>query len=251
VLVTYSEMVSELSATNLSNYSIVANATGSPVPISGASLQANGSNVVLTTSTLPGGATFTLTINNVRDRSVAANQIAPNSTVTFNTVAGFTPVDIGTPPLAGSVTAADNGFDVSSSGADIGGSSDQLTFGYQQRTGDFDVNVRLAGLTLADIWSKAGLMARQSLNANSAYAAALSSPDSAGSFFQFRTTSGGATTNSGSAPVNYPSTWLRLQRSGSSFRGRPATASRLRALQCGNTAPPSGAVHRLSAAQGS
>jgi len=134
VLVTFSETVTELTATNLNNYSIVANAGGASVPISAASIQANASNVVLTTTTLAGNAAFTLTVSNIRDRSVAANQIADNSTITFNTVAGFTQVDIGTATLAASVTNAGNGFDVSGSGADIGGTSDQFTFGYQQRS---------------------------------------------------------------------------------------------------------------------
>ena len=40
-----------------------------------------------------------------------------------------------------------------------------------------------------------------------------------GSFFQWRSTTNGATSSAGSFPVNYPQTWLRLQRTGNTFTG--------------------------------
>lgn len=217
VLVTFSEPITELAGTNVNNYAITG--TNGPVSVLAAALQSNGSNVVLTTTTLGGGANYTLTVNGIRDRSAAGNLIAANSSTVFNTAAGFVGADIGATGVAGSVAAVTGGFDVSGGGADIGGAADQLTFGYQQRSGDFDVRARVAGLTPTDVWAKAGLMARQTLNANSAYAAALSSPGLAGAFLQSRATAGGATTSSGNQPVNYPYTWLRLQRVGSLFTG--------------------------------
>ena len=61
-------------------------------------------------------------------------------------------------------------------GADIWGTSDQFRYAYQQRTGDFDISVRVESLTQADLYSKAGLMARESLAANSRQILALVFP---------------------------------------------------------------------------
>ena len=62
-------------------------------------------------------------------------------------------------------------------------------------------------------------MVRQNLTTNGIYAAAIATPSASGCFFQSRTTAGAATTMTGYAPVNYPYTWLRLQRVGVSFAG--------------------------------
>ena len=129
----------------------------------------------------------------------------------------FTPLDIGSPGVAGSVTQAGGGYDITAGGTNVYGASDQFTFNSQPITGDFDLRVRVAGLTLADTWSKAGLMARETLVANSRYAATFATPSASGAFFQYRTNSGAAAVNNGAYPVNYPNTWLRLQRAGNLF----------------------------------
>src|SRR5207249_3062618 len=97
--------------------------------------------------------------------------------------------------------------------------SDQFSFEYVPRIGDFDVKMRLAGMTLSDSWAKAGLMARADLSATALYAASLATPANSGSFFQYRSTAGQAATTTGSSPVTYPNTWLRLQRVGNTFTG--------------------------------
>jgi len=149
---------------------------------------------------------------------VAGNQIDANSKTNFNTVAGYTQIDIGSPGISGSVTSSGGGFDVTAAGNDIGGNSDQFTFGYQQRSGDFDVKVRLQGLDLTDPWSKAGLMARQSLNANSTHAAALATPSVSGCFFEARPILGWNLCL-GQRAGELPRYWLRLKRTGSNFFG--------------------------------
>ena len=55
--------------------------------------------------------TYTLTVNNVRDRATTPNPIAPNSQATF-TATEFAPAAIGNPPLPGSVVMQTNGLDV-------------------------------------------------------------------------------------------------------------------------------------------
>src|SRR6185295_2219409 len=86
-------------------------------------------------------------------------------------------------------------------------------------TGDFDLQARVLNVAPSDAWAKAGLMARTSLDAGSLFAAALASPSVAGCFFESRSTTNGSTGTTGSFPVNYPNTWLRLQRVGSQFTG--------------------------------
>ena len=216
VHVEFSEPVSLESANFIGNYSIT-----SPVgnlTISGAVLAPNGTNVTLTTSAQTIGATYTVIVNGIHDRSVASNQIAPNSFASFTNLS-YTATDIGSPQPAGTVAVAGNGYRITVGGADIGGTNDQLTFNYQVISGDFDMKLRVEGLTGSDAWTKAGWMARESLNANSRFAAALATPGVCGAVFESRIATGLAATAAGSFPVNYPNTWLRLQRAGSTFTG--------------------------------
>ncbi|PYJ05290.1 MAG: hypothetical protein DME25_08695, partial [Verrucomicrobia bacterium] len=119
--------------------------------------------------------------------------------------------------VSGSVTAVAGGYNITAGGTNIFGAADQFTFNYELVDGNFDYKVRLAGLTLADAWSKAGLMGRQTLDSNSVYACSLATPSVSGAYFQWRTTTGGGTSNSGNFLVNYPNTWLRLQRTNNLF----------------------------------
>lgn len=128
--------------------------------------------------------------------------------------------DIGSPAISGVATTASGGFDFSAGGSDIGASgADQFSFNYMQQSGDFDVKVRLAAMSLSDAWAKAGLMAREDLMVSNRYAATIATPGVSGCFFQARLTNGRPATVAGSFPVTYPSTWLRLQRQGNSFTG--------------------------------
>ena len=70
-------------------------------------IQANGSNVLLTTSPQTLGVTYTLIVNNIRDVSAASNQIAANSLAQFTSVA-FTLTNINSPVPGGSVSASGN-----------------------------------------------------------------------------------------------------------------------------------------------
>lgn len=206
VVVFFSEPVEAASATNVANYSIPT------VTISAAVLN-NNLAVTLTTTPLATATAYTLTVNSVRDTAATPNTIATNSQWTF--LAGdFFPQDIGSPPLSGSISSGGNGVDVVASGSGSAGTNDQFNFSYQQRRGDFDVKVRLQRLDFVDPWTVAGLMAREDLSTNSRFASVLGTPSIAGTFFQSRTNAGVPSQISGSFPVNYPYTWLRLQRVG-------------------------------------
>lgn len=120
------------------------------------------------------------------------------------------PEDIGA-GTPGTLSAVPNGWRLSAAGRGLGGTSDQFFFAYQPQAGDFDCAVRVVGVDRADVWSRAGLMIRQSLEPGSPFAAVLASPNLSGCFFQSRPYVGGSASPLGHFPVNFPDTWLRLK----------------------------------------
>ena len=98
VEVDYSKLLEAASATNIANY-VLTNGTA----ISGASLAANSTTVLLTTAPLVYGSNYTLVINGVLDQAIPPNTIATNTLASF-TASPYTPQDIGNPPIPSSVT---------------------------------------------------------------------------------------------------------------------------------------------------
>ncbi|MEA2709427.1 MAG: large repetitive protein, partial [Phycisphaerales bacterium] len=136
----------------------------------------------------------------------------------------YTHTEIGNPTPAGSLTTVTDGSDynLTAGGADIFGTSDSFGFSYRQITGDFDMRVRVAGLTAANAWTKAGLMARESLVANSRNVFALISASN-GHRLTSRATTGGASASTGSGAATFPNNWLRLARVGNVFTAYRST----------------------------
>ncbi len=211
----FSEKIRPVSATNLANYAL--SGPGGAVVATGATLGSGQTNVVLNVPALVEGATYTMVVNGVTDQSAAANRIQTNSQAPFVALP-WTPADVGN-GTPGWTTWASGGVDVNGGGAEIGGSSDQFHFSYALRTGDFDVRVRVEGLSLTDPWSEAGLMVRETLDSASRFGSVLATPSISGSYFEARSAFGAASVRSGSFPVNYPSMWLRLRRVGNDFTG--------------------------------
>ena len=81
---------------------------------------------------------------------------------------------------------------IEANGADIWGSADGCRYVYQEVSGDFEISARVVSLERANEWSKAGLMARQSLDANSPHTFLNVTPDY-GIKMIHRDTVGGAT----------------------------------------------------------
>lgn len=159
------------------------------------------------------------------DADIVYGAVSEDITITGKQQIGdLTSVDIGG-PAAGTTTKLPDGYQVVAGGADIWGASDQFRFAYQQRSGDFDIFVKIASVTQADLYTKAGLMVRDSLNANARHIFALVFPSNAarnnndgGYEFQSRDTVGGNAAAVYPTPpsplVAYPNTWLRLKRAG-------------------------------------
>jgi hypothetical protein len=216
VQVLLSERITPASATNLANYSITG--TNGSLLILSATLDASQSNVVLAVATMTDQAVYTLTVNHLVDQSGAANVIATNSQASF-LASAYTPVSIGNATPAGGLVPAGNGWNIIGGGAGLGGRSDQCQVAYVQQTGDFDYKVRLDSLGLADAWSEAGLIVREDLTPGGRFATTLATPNISGAFFESRAATNSSPAFSGSFPVNYPNTWLRLKRAGTTFSG--------------------------------
>ncbi|MCI0744925.1 MAG: lamin tail domain-containing protein [Verrucomicrobia subdivision 3 bacterium] len=209
IFVTFSEPVAA-SALDSNHYSIPG------ASVTSAEFGNDGSTVILTTSPLAFQSSYTLRISNVLDRASAANVLVGTQVVFVTQEFNAQSVGITQP---GSVVPAPAGVDVTSRGASIGGRADEFQFAWQSVAGDFDFRVRVEGVDFVDVWTRAGLMARENLNADSRFAGVMATPTLAGCFFQYRTNGGGFTTSSGSYPASFPNMWLRLRRAGAQFSG--------------------------------
>lgn len=131
---------------------------------------------------------------------------------------GWNNQDVGSPSIAGSADYADSVYTLQGSGSDIWGISDQFQFAYKSLNGDGTITARIASVGNTNDWAKAEVMIRESLDANSMYAAALMTPNN-GMYFHVRSTTGGDAVTPSSA-YDYdvdPPYWVRLERSGSTF----------------------------------
>jgi len=162
------------------------------------------------------------------DADLLDGGLTENIPIATTPIGSFASQDIGSPALSGSTVRDGDAITITAGGTDIWGTSDQFHFAHQQRSGDFDVSVRLESVTQADLYTKTGLMVRDSLAANARHVMALVFPSNAarnnndgGYEFQYRaTTGGGATALYPPDPqprVNYPDTWLRMKREGDVF----------------------------------
>ena len=125
--------------------------------------------------------------------------------------------DVGTAGVAGSATGSNGVFSVTGSGADIWNTADAFRFVYVPVNGNCTIVTHVTSVQNIDPWSKAGVMIRESLNANAANAFIAVTPSN-GVAWQNRSTTGGATGNSATAGLSAPY-WVKLVRSGNTFTG--------------------------------
>ena len=209
LLVRYSEPVEAASALDLARYVLPG------ASILGATASPDGAEVLLRTPPLAPGSTQSLSITVIRDRASQANTLL--TTQVLFVVRDFNPGVIGQPESPGAMQESGAGLDVNGVRGTLGGIRDDVPFGYRLVEGDFDVAVRIQSFASQDIWSRAGLMAREGPEAEARFAAALATPTLAGSLFEQRPRAGGPSTRSGSFPATPPNCWLRLARAGDQF----------------------------------
>ena len=123
--------------------------------------------------------------------------------------------DIGAVAATGSASYSDGVFTVKGSGADIWGTADEFRFVYQTLNGDGQITARVTGVQNTTAWAKAGVMIRETLDANSKHAMMVLTPGN-GLAFQRRISTGGSSshTSGGAASAPY---WVRMVRSGNTF----------------------------------
>ena len=136
--------------------------------------------------------------------------------------------DIGAVGATGSVCYDNGTFEVAASGADIWGAVDEFHYVYQPLAGDGEIIARVVSLENTDPWAKAGVMMRNTLDANSAMIlmSVSPNPDRAGSIgysLQQRNTAGQTMTTADNnlgpvAIAGYPY-YVRLVRQGNTFAG--------------------------------
>jgi hypothetical protein len=127
--------------------------------------------------------------------------------------------DIGLVGLVGSAgyDSTTGTFTVTGSGAGIGNTSDQFRFLWQTASGDGEIRARVTAVQNTDGNAKAGVMIRETLNANSRFVALVMTPTN-GAGFQYRDKTGGRYGGVQSAGTTTPY-WVRVVRTGNTFTG--------------------------------
>lgn len=146
----------------------------------------------------------------------------------------FKSTDLGNPELSGTTDLMNDGLKITACGTDIWGVRDEFRFSYIEQNGDFDLVTRIESLTEANLYTKAGIMAREELTDNSRHIFFQVFPNNnprnknnGGYEFQYRKDKDGEMKaiypakfdGAPEFPVNYPNTWIRLQRTGNEFTG--------------------------------
>jgi len=124
--------------------------------------------------------------------------------------------DIGTVGLSGSASLLGDAYVVAGAGADIWASADAFHFLHQAASGDCVLTTRLAAQAVTHSTAKAGLMIRETSAPDAREIMLAATPS--GLYLQWRSSTAAATTqmwvHAAEAPV-----WLRLTRTGNTFRG--------------------------------
>ena len=125
--------------------------------------------------------------------------------------------DIGSVAHAGSASASGGAITVTGGGDDIWNAADAFHYVYVPVSGDFQFVARVDSVTYADYWSKAGIMLRDNLAADSAFAHMMIN---AGAYlgYQWRLNNGGQCDWAPWDSESFP-WWLRMTRTGSVVTG--------------------------------
>jgi hypothetical protein len=122
--------------------------------------------------------------------------------------------DVGSAGLAGSAVYTNGTYNVSGSGADIGGNADQFHFTYDSfGGGDGSIVAKLNSLSNTDASAKAGVMFRNDLDPDAAFAGLFFTPANAIAFVT-RSADGGTAGSSTTFGPHIPQ-FIRLTRGGS------------------------------------
>ncbi len=128
----------------------------------------------------------------------------------------LTDSDLGTVGVAGTHSESGGVITIDAAGADIWNEADSGYFLHREITGDFDIRAHVTALANTNPWAKAGVMVRESLDANARNVFTLVTAGNAAGM-QVRSATGAATTFS-AGPWYNPPLWVRLVRTGNNFQ---------------------------------
>jgi hypothetical protein len=131
----------------------------------------------------------------------------------------WTDQDIGTFYSTGGATynGSSGTFSVAASASDIAGTADAFHYVYQPLSGDGQLIAQVAAQGNTSNWAKAGVMIRETLNANSRHASMLLTVGN-GALFERRTCTGCSPTSTSVTGVQTPY-WVEVVRQGNTFNG--------------------------------
>jgi regulation of enolase protein 1 (concanavalin A-like superfamily) len=206
----FSEALDNATATDPANYQVSGGLTLDSVIL--------GSDSKTATLVLSAGgaiaADTTVTINGVKDLS--GNTVAANTNIKV-TLLPLISADVGdaVPSQVAAVGSGD--IEVLAGGRDIWGTDDSFNFIYEEKTGDFDVEVQIADYKPVSNNARAGLMVRETLDAGSRNIDAILYPISRqiwGVTVRDQTSFDTSQPLAGQAPTSLPDSWLRIRRNG-------------------------------------
>ena len=123
--------------------------------------------------------------------------------------------DIGNPVLVGNQSLSNGTWTIAGSGTDIGGTADQFHFVWQPLVGDGGIRAQVVTQTNTNSRAQAGVMVRQSTNANAPFYAVVVTPQQ-GIFVLDRTVQGSGVHTVASLVGTVP-VYLQVQRSGTTY----------------------------------
>ncbi|MHC4594018.1 MAG: LamG-like jellyroll fold domain-containing protein [Planctomycetota bacterium] len=112
--------------------------------------------------------------------------------------------------VGGFVEAPPGTYTMTASGLDIWAEADEFHFAYKELSGAAAIIAKVESLENTDPWAKAGVMIRDTLDADSRYAAVLVTPEN-GVRFQYRSAAGTITRRNFAEGITAPQ-WVRLER---------------------------------------
>jgi DNA-directed RNA polymerase subunit RPC12/RpoP len=124
--------------------------------------------------------------------------------------------DIGDASPAGSAQPVKRVFTITGSGADIWHQTDAFHFVFQPLNGDGALATEILEVQNTHEWAKAGVMIRESTNANAAFALASIRADGQAQFVWRKTTQTEAASSALAGGAGYPK-WVKITRSGNSY----------------------------------
>jgi hypothetical protein len=117
----------------------------------------------------------------------------------------------GYPAVVGSFTEGPAGtYTMTANGTDIWGTSDEFHFAWKQLLGPGAIIAKVESVQNTHNWAKAGVMIRDTLEADSAHAMMVVTPAS-GVAFQRRTVAGDTSTGTTEADITAPQ-WVKIER---------------------------------------